>query len=191
MVIDATLLVWLVLEIGLVIRDRRHGTGDPARDRGTRTLIRVMTVGAMAIGYGVASALPHDSGLYLPGARASEWHVYTGVALMWTGLVVRTWAIAVLGHAFRTTVEVEAGQTVVDRGPYRWVRHPSYTGIVITATGYGIMLNNWMSLAVTVVLPLIAVLRRITVEEEALAETLGKPYCAYQARTKRLVPGFW
>ena len=190
-VIDATLVIWLVLEIGLLIRDRRRGMGDPGRDRGTRTLFHVMAVGAMSIGYAVASTLSHDSTAYLPGAGVSKWHVYGGVGLMWIGLVLRSWAVAVLGPAFRTTVEIEAGQVVVDRGPYRWVRHPSYTGALLTVAGYGIVLNNWISLAVTIVLPLIAVLRRISVEEDALVEMLGTPYRAYQARSKRLVPGIW
>ena len=51
-----------------------------------------------------------------------------GPIVMWTGLVVRIWAIVVLGQSFRTTVEVDTGQKVVESGPYRWVRHPSYTG---------------------------------------------------------------
>jgi protein-S-isoprenylcysteine O-methyltransferase Ste14 len=191
MVIDATLWIWLALELGLVIRDRRRGIGSPARDRGTRILFRVMTIGAMSIGYAVASTMPHDSTLYLPGARVNGWHVYGGVALMWIGLVVRAWAITALGPAFRTTVGIEPGQMVVDRGPYRCVRHPSYTGALLAVVGYGIVLNNWISLAVTIVLPLIAVLRRISVAEEALVEMLGTPYRAYQARSKRLVPGVW
>jgi protein-S-isoprenylcysteine O-methyltransferase Ste14 len=97
----------------------------------------------------------------------------------------------VLGRAFRTTVEVEAGQQVVDRGPYRWVRHPSYTGMLVIGVGLGLAYGNWLSLAVLVLLPLATMLRRIFVEEAALVRVLGQPYLAYRCKTKRLVPGLW
>jgi protein-S-isoprenylcysteine O-methyltransferase Ste14 len=97
----------------------------------------------------------------------------------------------VLGRAFRTTVEVERGQEVVTRGPYRWVRHPSYSGVLLLAAGYGLAAGNWLSLLLTIVLPLVSVLLRITVEEQALVRMLGRPYERYRAATKRLVPGIW
>lgn len=84
-------------------------------------------------------------------------------------------------------MEVDPGQAVVDRGPYRWVRHPSCTGTLVISAGVGLTLGNWLSLAI-IMLPLAAMLRRISVEETALTEILGQPY---QARTKRLVPGLW
>ena len=56
---------------------------------------------------------------------------------MWLGLALRVWAIATLGGAFRTTVEVEPGQTVVSSGPYVWVRHPSYAGLLLIVAGFG------------------------------------------------------
>jgi protein-S-isoprenylcysteine O-methyltransferase Ste14 len=57
---------------------------------------------------------------------------------MWLGLTIRLWAIVALGRAFRTTVEVDAGQAVVSTGPYRWVRHPSYSGLLLIVTGFGL-----------------------------------------------------
>ncbi len=71
------------------------------------------------------------------------------------------------------------------------MRHPSYTGILLLATGYGLALNNWLSLAILLVVPLATTLRRITVEEAAMADVLGGPYEAYRQRTKRLLPGLW
>lgn len=86
---------------------------------------------------------------------------------------------------------MEAGQTVVDRGPYRLIRHPSYTGILLVCLGYGLALGNWVSLAVMVVLPSVVILRRIGVEEEELLAVLGEAYRAYRGHTKRLVPYVW
>jgi protein-S-isoprenylcysteine O-methyltransferase Ste14 len=110
---------------------------------------------------------------------------------MWLGLAIRFWAIAALGRAFRTTVEVDPGQTVVSTGPYRWVRHPSYSGLLLIVTGFGLGAGNWLALAICAALPLPALLWRIHVEEAELTAVLGDRYRAYQAHTKRLIPGLW
>jgi protein-S-isoprenylcysteine O-methyltransferase Ste14 len=110
---------------------------------------------------------------------------------MWLGLVIRMWAIAVLGRSFRTTVEVDPEQAVVASGPYRWVRHPSYTGLLLIVAGFGLGTGYWLALVVCIALPLPALLRRIRVEEAELTRVLGDRYRAYQAQTRRLVPGLW
>ena len=117
--------------------------------------------------------------------------IVAGLVIIWLGLAIRVWAIVVLGRAFRTTVEVDADQAVVSRGPYRWVRHPSYTGLLLIAAGFGLAFSNWPGLAICLVLPAAAMLRRIQVEESELTRVLGDPYRAYRDRTKRLIPGVW
>jgi protein-S-isoprenylcysteine O-methyltransferase Ste14 len=86
---------------------------------------------------------------------------------------------------------VDAGQAVVSTGPYRRVRHPSYTGLLLIVIGLGLGAGSWLTLLVCALLPLPAVLRRIQVEEAELTRVLGEPYRAYQAHTARLVPGVW
>ena len=110
---------------------------------------------------------------------------------MWIGLIIRIWAIVVLGRSFRMTVEVDAGQQVTDRGPYRWVRHPSYSGILLLLAGLGLAYGNWAALAILLVLPAGVLIHRIFVEEAVLAEVMGRPYSEYMTHTKRLVPGLW
>jgi protein-S-isoprenylcysteine O-methyltransferase Ste14 len=107
------------------------------------------------------------------------------------GLAARIWAVAALGSAFRTTVEIDHGQAVVTTGPYNWIRHPSYVGLLLVVAGFGLALGNWLSVAVCLVVPLPAVVRRIDVEEAELNRVLGDAYRAYQARTARLIPGIW
>jgi protein-S-isoprenylcysteine O-methyltransferase Ste14 len=184
--VNLTLWGWLALEFGLLLRDRRRGTGSTALDRGTRRLNLVVWAVAIAGGAAAAAGLRSDDAW-----QFGRWHLIAGLAVMWAGLAVRIWAVLVLGRAFRTTVEVDAGQQVVDRGPYRWVRHPSYTGMLIIGVGLGLAYGNWLSLAILVLLPLATMLRRIFVEEAALVRVLGQPYLAYRAKTKRLVPGLW
>ena len=110
---------------------------------------------------------------------------------MWLGLALRASAVATLRGAFRTTVEVDTGQPVASTGPYRWIRHPAYVGLLATVAGFGLAAGDWLSLAACLVVPLPAVLWRIHVEEAELERVLGDAYRAYEARTSRLVPSVW
>ena len=110
---------------------------------------------------------------------------------MWSGIGIRQWAIAVLGRFFTVDVRVQPGQTVVDWGPYRWVRHPSYSGMIITFVGMGLALGNWVSLAVLVVVPTAGLIVRIRVEERTLLGSLGEPYRRFAAARPRLFPFLW
>ena len=96
-----------------------------------------------------------------------------------------------LGRFFTIDVRVHAGQTVVERGPYRWVRHPAYTGMIITFVGIGLALGNWASLAVLAAVPAAGLVVRIRLEERALLERLGEPYRRFAATRPHLFPGLW
>jgi protein-S-isoprenylcysteine O-methyltransferase Ste14 len=71
------------------------------------------------------------------------------------------------------------------------VRHPLYAGALVTMAGVGLAFGNWLSLAVCIVLPLVAYLRRIAVEERALEAALGDAYRRYARGRARLVPYVW
>jgi protein-S-isoprenylcysteine O-methyltransferase Ste14 len=194
--LDVTGLIWLVLELGLIRRDRRRGTGRTERDRGTRTLNFVLVIAAVVLAEVLGAVIGRHSPLWLPGAwrtgaGPAGWPVIAGLAVIWLGLAIRVWAVAALGRAFRTTVEVDSGQALVTRGPYHWVRHPSYTGLLLIAAGFGLAFGNWPGLAACVLLPAAAMLRRIRVEENELLRVLGTDYSQYQKSTRRLVPGLW
>ena len=189
--VSITSWIWLGLEIGLRVRDKIAGRGSTGRDGATRRTIMLMIVPAILVATAIRYLLPAHSPFLLPGARQVPWPAVAGLAIMWLGLIVRVCAVAVLGRSFRTTVEIDVDQPVVERGPYHWVRHPSYTGVLLVAAGYGLAMGNWLSLLITVTVPAVAMLRRIGVEEAALTETLGRPYEIYRTHTKRLVPGLW
>jgi protein-S-isoprenylcysteine O-methyltransferase Ste14 len=122
-----------------------------------------------------------------PGAAAFA----VGMVILVAGLVLRGWSIMTLGEYFTGYVAVSADQPVVTAGPYRVLRHPSYTGLLLAFAGLGLTAANWVSLAGVVILPLVALLWRIHAEERALLATLGDPYRAYAAQHKRLVPLVW
>jgi protein-S-isoprenylcysteine O-methyltransferase Ste14 len=112
----------------------------------------------------------------------------TGIAAIVAAGWLRRHCFRMLGDSFTYDVRVHAGQAVVERGAYRFVRHPSYTAGMLLFGGIGAALTNWLSLAISVVLPALAYAYRIRVEEQALVSTLGPPYVDYMRRTRRLVP---
>ena len=190
-VLTVTGAVWLIFELALIARDRQSGRGGTGRDRGTRGLNIILIVVAILAADALAAAIGKHSPLRISGAGPYGWPFIAGLVIIWLGLVIRAWAVVVLGRSFRTTVEVDAAQPVVSRGPYRWVRHPSYTGLLLIAAGYGLALDTWPGLAICLVLPVAALLRRIQVEEAELTRVLGDPYRDYRNHTKRLIPGLW
>ncbi len=114
-----------------------------------------------------------------------------GLALMTAGLFIRQWAIFSLGRFFTADVRVHAGQRVVDRGPYRWVRHPSYAGLIVFFVGLGLAVANCASLAILAILPTVGLIVRIRAEERALLAGLGDDYSNFAASRRRLLPGVW
>lgn len=156
------------------------------RDRGSF----LICFGAVALGWLVASllavALPAVSIGRGAGNRLALFWV--GLALVVGGMAFRYYAIVVLGRYFTRQVTVHAGQTVVERGPYRYIRHPSYTGLLVALIGVALALNNWAGLAAMLLCAAPGFAYRIAVEEQELRRALGDAYRDYMARTRRLIP---
>jgi len=114
-----------------------------------------------------------------------------GIGLILLGVAFRWYAIRTLGAYFTRDVAVAADQRVMQSGPYRLIRHPSYTGTFITMLGVGVATSNWLSLLSLLVCVLAGHLYRVRIEERALAQTIGQPYLEYMRRTKRFIPGLF
>ncbi|MEY2488177.1 MAG: hypothetical protein QOC70_119 [Verrucomicrobiota bacterium] len=123
-----------------------------------------------------------------PEAVLPPWSVPIGVAVFIGGMVLRWYSIIHLGRFFTVNVAIAADHQLVDTGPYRFVRHPSYTGALLAFIGFAMVLRNWASVLVISLPIAFAFLYRINVEERALVQALGERYRAYIKRTKRLVP---
>jgi len=175
-------LLWVLSEIvvgGIIPRLRRHGAPIRFEDKGSRPLIALSMILALVIAFLFAA-----SGI----ASLPSWSFYVGISLMIAGIVLRQWSIAVLGRYFSPTIGIQEGQAVVDRGPYRLVRHPSYTGLLIIYIGLGFVIQSWGAVLVLVAYFAAAFGYRIHVEEAVLTSKLGDEYVAYAKRTKRLIP---
>ncbi len=103
------------------------------------------------------------------------------------GLALRTWAVVSLGVWFTWNVAVQAGQPLVTHGPYRVIRHPSYTGALITFVASCLMLRSWITAVLAAVALTMGFVRRIRYEEALLIRTLPG-YGAYVSGTGKLLP---
>ncbi len=178
--------IWTAFEIGLVLKDKTRGMGKTDVDKGTRNLNFI----GIALGLSLAAILNGFPDFFFPGGRTPA-GFSVGVAIMLAGMALRFWAVSTLGAAFRTTIETDGDQKVIRNGPYKLIRHPSYSGWLLMCLGYGISLQNWLSLLAAVILPLAALLYRIHVEEPVLASVFGNEYLDYQKHTKKLIPWIW
>jgi protein-S-isoprenylcysteine O-methyltransferase Ste14 len=130
---------------------------------------------------------------YFPAAdiRPAAVVFAAGLVILVGGLVLRGAAIRTLGVYFTGTVRVSTDQPVVTAGPYRLLRHPSYSGLLLAFVGLGLTSVNWVGLAAMIVLPLPPILWRIHAEERALLAMLGDRYGDFAAQRKRLIPLVW
>ena len=148
-----------------------------AEDRGTKWLLIATAVAGFLL---AAAAQRRVPGLAF---AVTGWApTVGGIASSGPGILLRGWAIATLGRFFRRDIQVAVDQPVVTGGPYAAIRHPAYTGNLLMFAGAGVLLANWGSLVALVAVPLVGVVRRITVEEALVAARLGEPYRALRRR---------
>jgi protein-S-isoprenylcysteine O-methyltransferase Ste14 len=114
-----------------------------------------------------------------------------GAVIAFAGLALRLHAIRVLGRRFSATVRVTRDHELIDEGVYRYLRHPSYLGVLLVIFGIAVMFCSWLAAAAGVPLMVAVYRRRIRFEERALEATLGAVYRTYRERTWSLLPGVW
>ena len=151
------------------------------QDRGSFNLIKL--AGIIAIFGGAALR-------YFMVGLVSVPMQYAGLVLAVAGLVFREWAVMRLGRFFARTVQVEQGHRLIQDGPYRRLRHPSYTGMLAIYIGLVLALGTWVGALLALVVMFAATYRRIQIEEEVLLEAFGDEYRAYMRRTWRIIPGW-
>ena len=168
----------------LLLTRRRDGI--PSQDRATLWVIALATRGAAAAAILIAADIPSLR------AGANNWGTLAaGMAVAVAGTALRGWAIVTLGRHFRRVVTIEPGQTLIRAGPYRWLRHPSYAGLLLVYAGLGLALGSWVSAAAAPAILLVGLLPRIRVEEKALATAFPAEYPDYAGSTARVLPHVW
>jgi protein-S-isoprenylcysteine O-methyltransferase Ste14 len=169
-------------ELVQAFRSRRGATRVDVRAEAVFRVLFFAAILLFPLGRAVAPTAVFGGGMFLFGL---------GAVLGWLGLALRWWSFVSLGKYFTVVVETSADQPVVTRGPYRVLRHPSYTGLLLAFAGAGLMVGNWLSAAGAFVLILIALLHRMRIEEHALTVALGDRYAEFAASHARLIPYVW
>ena len=178
----ALCIVWAISQ--LWIGRRRSGDARKARDRGTLDVLIVVIALSIAVALWLAL---RDGQL----ASRDPRFVIAGMVVMLAGLLLRWWSVRTLARFFTVDLAVHPGQTLVRRGPYRLLRHPSYTGALLTVVGFGIGTGELLPALVANVPIIAAFLWRIRVEERMLAEAVPGAWPTYKRETRRLVPFLW
>ncbi len=173
---------WILPEV-IAWRVKRSADSSKARDQGSLTLIAVLWWIGIAMDFALSLLLPR---------AALSWNrtalFFAGICLLFLGVTLRWYSAAVLGKYFTFDVAIQSGQILIEVGPYRHIRHPSYSGALLSLLGFGLALGNWAGLAVALSCMGFAYAYRIRIEEAALASALGDTYKEYRKRTWRLVP---
>ena len=168
--------------VALVQGDRGSG----GQDRGTKRVLVIGTAVGVAIAWSIAKSWPAGR------VGANSWAALClGAVIASLGIALRVWAIATLGRHFQRVVTIEEGQQLVGRGPYRLVRHPAYTGNLVTFFGVGVMFGSWLGAVVGTVVILAAHVPRILVEEAALERAFAERWREHARTRRRLVPGLF
>lgn len=113
---------------------------------------------------------------------------YLGIFLIIFGFILRQWSIYVLGKLFTPVISIQADHKLIIKGPYKYVRHPSYSGLLIELLGASLAVTNWISFVLTFCFMLPPLIYRIKIEEKELIKKFGQDYINYKTKIKMLTP---
>lgn len=161
----------------------KDGVEQKDADRNSVFLILLFSV--------ISVAIPIVEWAYFSKLPPNMIWVVVGSLFLLSGVLIRTWAIQTLGKYFTATVQIADDHQLVQTGPYRLVRHPSYLGAYLVFIGNGIFLEAWLGgLAAAIIMAYVYSIR-IKAEEESLVEAFGEKYTHYRTDTQRLIPYVW
>jgi protein-S-isoprenylcysteine O-methyltransferase Ste14 len=176
---------WVVSEVIIGVATHTKESTGKVRDRGSLLLLWIVILGSMTAAIWISEATPANM---FGGTRALK---AAGLIVLVIALVIRWTAIYTLGKSFSSNVAIPDSPKLNRSGLYRYVRHPSYLGLVLVFLAVGLHSRNWLSLAIALVPTTAAVLYRIRVEESALLQVFGEEYVTYSNQVHRLIPGLY
>ncbi len=174
----------LVMGVAALFTHGNLSSGE-REDRGNRWVLGAFSVLAILLAY--FSAYTDRRDFWTIDGDPARW---TGVVLLVVGSIVRLWPVFVLGRRFSGLVAIQSEHELVTTGIYRYVRNPSYLGLLVASLGWALVFRAGVGILITALF-LIPLLARIRSEERLLAEHFGAEYESYRARTWRLLPGIY
>jgi len=141
-------------------------------------VIAVMLLALPSLPYGLLS-----NRLLSPTHRV----FFVGIALVVAGLLFTIWARLYLGRNWSGVVTLKKDHELVRGGPYRFVRHPIYSGLLLAITGSAVVRGEWRGV-LALIIAFVALWRKLRLEERWLGEAFGEQYAAYRAEVAALIP---
>jgi protein-S-isoprenylcysteine O-methyltransferase Ste14 len=181
LIFKVTYIVWFLSEILLNRLLRSKGTDKKHADKNSLAIIWITIIISISASVYISMAY------YLP-IFANSVYSYVGIAIIIAGIILRFTAIISLGRFFTVDVTIRERHTLKKDGLYKYFRHPSYFASLLSFIGFGISINNWLSLIIIVAAITMAFSVRVRVEEKVLIEQFGSEYSMYKKTTSGFIP---
>lgn len=181
----AACLIWLLPEMFATSRQMAKASRKDAavRDQSSLGILLGLQWIGLFLNFSVGWFFPAAA---IPWQRTMAFAL--GVICILLGVALRWYSIRILGRYFTRDVAVSSDQHVIQVGPYRLIRHPAYSGTLLTMLGVGLATANWASLTSLLLCVIGGHLYRVQVEEKALIAAIGQPYIEYMRHTRRFIP---
>lgn len=176
MVIPIFYVIWMLVESNVSVKE--FSQEGAASDFGTCELYATAQAGVILSALWFEPIWTGPNGFHL-----------AGFALLVSGALLRLWAIRTLGRYYSHIVRRVADHEIITSGPYRYIRHPSYAGMIVAHAGIALFFLNWITCAIFSGVFVPAIVLRILVEEKTLFRIEG--YREYADSRKRLLPAIW
>jgi len=181
---DLISTAWLVLLVYWAISAFGVKETQRAEPAGSRLIVLAIVIVAFTILFGPWLRNGPLGNRFLPNL---PWVRYLGIFLLWVGIGFAIWARYHLGEYWSARVTIKVDHKLIDSGPYAYVRHPIYSGILLGLIGTALAVGKWRAVVAFLVILIVYVLKARR-EEGMLAEQLGDPYVEYKKRTGMLIP---
>ena len=173
--------LWFLSEVFLNIYFQSRQKGKNEKDQGSFKILWIsIGIGnTLGVLFSFLMNIPISHSMVLP---------FLGLIVILLGMIIRMSAIISLGKMFTVDVTIRENHKIKKNGMYGLIRHPAYSGAILSFAGFGLSLNNWISLILILLFIVVAMLYRIHVEERMLEAEFGEEYAHYKNNTKRLIP---
>jgi protein-S-isoprenylcysteine O-methyltransferase Ste14 len=188
LVFGVVMLCWFVFAGIFLFRQKPPSALDQKRDRGS-----IFGVALQGLSYGLVWGVRREAFTpFVSGSKSMEIAVSAIAILAAVGSVILiTAAVKTLGKEWSVTARLVEGHKLATSGPYAYVRHPIYTGMLGMLLATGLAISHWMALLAALAIFLVGTLIRIRREEKLLREAFGADFDDYSRRVPAIVPGFY